>query len=45
MPVTAALGGAGFGQPSRLGRYGGLVQRVSIITGFGWLTTASARAP
>jgi len=45
MPVTAALGGAGFGQPSRLGRYGGLFQRVSIITGFAWLTTASARAP
>jgi hypothetical protein len=44
MPVTMALAGAGFGQPSRLGRYGGLLQRVSIITGFAWLTAVSARA-
>jgi hypothetical protein len=44
MPVTAALAGAGFGQSSRLGRYGGLFQRASIITGFTWLTVVSARA-
>jgi hypothetical protein len=44
MPVAVALAGAGFGQPSRLGRYGGLLQRASIITGFTWLTAVSARA-
>ena len=44
MPVTMALAGAGFGQSSRLGRYGGLFQRASIITGFAWLTAISARA-
>ncbi len=44
MPVTMALAGAGFGQPSGLGRFGGLFQRVSIITGFAWLTAVSARA-
>jgi hypothetical protein len=43
MPVTTALAGAGFGQSSRLGRYGGLFQRASIITGFAWLTAVSAR--
>jgi hypothetical protein len=43
MPVTMALAGAGFGQPSRLGGYGGLLQRASIITGFAWLTAVSAR--
>jgi hypothetical protein len=45
MPVAAALAGAGYGQPSRLGRYGGLLQRVAIMAGFAWLTTVSARAP
>jgi hypothetical protein len=44
VPVTMALAGAGFGQSSRLVRFGGLFQRVSIITGFAWLTTVSARA-
>jgi len=44
MPVTMVLAGAGFGQSSRLGRYGGLFQRASIITGFAWLTALSARA-
>jgi Protein of unknown function (DUF998) len=44
MPVTMALAGAGFGRSSRLGRYGGLLQRASIITGFAWLTAVSARA-
>ena len=44
MPVTMVLAGAGFGQSSRLGGYGGLLQRAGIITGFAWLTTVSARA-
>jgi len=44
MPVTAALAGAGFAQSPRLSRYGGLFQRISIITGFGWLTAVAARA-
>jgi NAD(P)-dependent dehydrogenase (short-subunit alcohol dehydrogenase family) len=43
MPVAMALAGAGFGQPSRLGGYGGLFQRASIIAGFAWLTVVSAR--
>jgi len=43
MPVTMAMAGAGFGQPSRLGRYGGLFQRASIITGLAWLTAVSGR--
>jgi hypothetical protein len=44
MPVTMVLAGAGFGQSPRLGGYGGLFQRASIITGFAWLTALSARA-
>jgi hypothetical protein len=44
MPVTAVLAGAGFGQSPRFARHGGLFQRVSIITGLGWLTAVSARA-
>jgi hypothetical protein len=44
MPVAMTLAGAGFGQSTRLGRYGGLFQRASIITGFAWLTAVSARA-
>ena len=44
MPVTVALAGAGFSQSSRLGGYGGLFQRASIITGFAWLTAVSAHA-
>jgi hypothetical protein len=44
MPATMAVAGAGFGQSSRLSGYGGLFQRASIITGFAWLTTVSARA-
>jgi hypothetical protein len=43
IPVTAALAGAGFGQSSRLGSYGGLFQRASIITGLGWLAVTSTR--
>jgi hypothetical protein len=38
-----ALAGAGFGQSPRLVSLGGLFQRVSIISGFGWLTVLSAR--
>jgi hypothetical protein len=44
MPVTMMLAGEGFGQSSRLGGYGGLLQRASIITGFAWLASVSARA-
>jgi Protein of unknown function (DUF998) len=44
MPVTMALAGSGFSQSDRLAPYGGLLQRASIITGFGWLTAVSARA-
>jgi hypothetical protein len=43
MAASAALAGAGFGQSPRLVSLGGLFQRVSIITGFGWLTVLSAR--
>jgi hypothetical protein len=32
-------------QPTRLGRYGGLIQRLSIITGFGWHSARPARVP
>jgi len=38
------LAGAGFGQSSRFVGLAGLFQRVSIVTGFGWLTAQSARA-
>jgi hypothetical protein len=44
MLATMALAGAGFGQSPRLVQVGGLFQRASIITGFTWLTTLSARA-
>jgi hypothetical protein len=44
MLATMALAGAGFGQSPRLVSLGGLFQRASIITGFTWLTTLSARA-
>ncbi|HUC25156.1 MAG TPA: DUF998 domain-containing protein [Streptosporangiaceae bacterium] len=44
MLTTMALAGAGFGQSPRLVNLAGLVQRASIITGFAWLTTLSARA-
>ena len=43
MLSTMALAGAGFGQSPRLVRLGGLFQRASIITGFGWLSTLCAR--
>jgi hypothetical protein len=44
MLTAMALAGAGFGQSPRLVSLGGLFQRASIITGFGWLTVLSARA-
>ena len=44
MLTAMGLAGAGFGQSPRLVSLGGLFQRVSIITGFSWLTVLSARA-
>jgi Protein of unknown function (DUF998) len=44
MLATMVWAGAGFGQSPRLVNLGGLFQRVSIITGFAWLTALSARA-
>ena len=44
MLSAMALAGAGFGQSPRLISLGGMFQRVSIITGFAWLTALSARA-
>jgi hypothetical protein len=44
MLTTMALAGAGFGQSPRLVSLGGLFQRVSIITGFAWVTAMSAQA-
>ena len=44
MLATMALAGAGFGQSPRLVNLGGLFQRASIVSGFGWLTVRSARA-
>jgi hypothetical protein len=44
MLASMLLAGASFGQSPRFVSRGGLFQRVSIITGFGWLTALSARA-
>jgi hypothetical protein len=44
MLASTLLAGAGFGQSPRFVSRGGLFQRASIITGFGWLTALSARA-
>lgn len=44
MLAALILASAGFGQAPRLVNLGGLFQRVSIISGFGWLTVVSARA-
>ncbi len=44
MLTTIALAGAGFGQSPRLINLAGLFQRVSITTGFAWLTALSAQA-
>jgi hypothetical protein len=43
MLATMALAGPGFNQSPRLVNHAGLLQRASIITGFGWLTALSAR--
>ncbi|MGH3404831.1 MAG: DUF998 domain-containing protein, partial [Streptosporangiaceae bacterium] len=44
MLAAVILASAGFGQAPRLVDLGGLFQRVSIISGFAWLTAVSARA-
>ena len=43
MLAAVVLASAGFGQAPRLVNLGGLFQRVSIMTGFAWLTAVSAR--
>jgi hypothetical protein len=42
--VAMVMTSAGFGQSPRLVNIGGLLQRASIITGFAWIATLSARA-
>ena len=44
MAVTTVGFGAAFGQARGVVGWGGLLQRVSIVTGFGWLTALSIRA-
>lgn len=44
MATTFVLFAAAFGQAPRLVARGGLIQRISIATGFGWLTALFARA-
>ena len=44
MLAGMGLAGAGFNQSPRLVNLAGLFQRVSIITGFGWITAVSAKA-
>jgi hypothetical protein len=44
MLTSMALAAGGFSQSPRLVGLGGLFQRVSIISGFGWLSVLSARA-
>ena len=44
MLASMTLAGAGFGQSPRFVGLAGLFQRVSIVTGFGWLTALCARA-
>jgi Protein of unknown function (DUF998) len=44
MLATMAAAGAGFQQSPRLVGVAGLVQRVCIVTGFGWLTALAGRA-
>jgi hypothetical protein len=41
---TFVLAGAGFAQQPAFVAYGGLAQRVSIASGFGWLTAIAVRA-
>ena len=44
MAITFVLFAAAFGQAPRLAAWGGLLQRISIATGFGWLTALFIRA-
>lgn len=44
MLAALVLAGAGFGQAPKLVSIAGLCQRVSITTGFGWLSVLCARA-
>jgi hypothetical protein len=44
MATTSALFAAAFGQAAGLVVWGGLLQRVSIATGFGWMSALSLRA-
>lgn len=44
MAGTSLLFGAAFGGAPGLNRCGGLFQRISIMTGLGWLTAVSGRA-
>jgi hypothetical protein len=41
---TSLLFGAAFGGTPRLAKHGGMLQRISIATGFGWLSGLSLRA-
>jgi hypothetical protein len=43
MPSTFVLAGAGFGQQPRLVGRAGLLQRISVCAGFGWLTSLAIR--
>jgi hypothetical protein len=42
--ITFVLASAAFGQVRRLVARGGLFQRISVVTGFAWLTAISVRA-
>ena len=44
MAITFVLFAAAFGQAPRLAAWGGLIQRISVATGFGWLTALFVRA-
>jgi hypothetical protein len=44
MMTTSVLFGAAFGGAPRVEAYGGVLQRVSITAGFGWLSALSLRA-
>lgn len=44
MTSASVLFGAAFGGAPRLGERGGVMQRVSVATGFGWLSVLSLRA-
>jgi hypothetical protein len=44
MLATTGMFGAGFSQSPRFVNHAGLVQRVAIVTGFGWLTALAIRA-